>query len=96
MNQINDLIRPIQAERLELALEISRQKGVPQKQLDAFHNMVMTMNEMVNHIENGPETTKDHYGSYLPLVKTKLDVGMYVLAGAGPGLQAAARINGLL
>lgn len=90
------MIKPFQAERLELALELSRKKGVPKAQLKAFHDMVMAMNEIVNHIENGPETTKDHYGSYLPLVKTKLDVGMYVLAGAGPGMQAAARINGLL
>ncbi len=64
----------------------------------AIQDAIEAMNEMVNFIENSNriKTTQHFYGDYLALVHTKQDVIFFRLAGAGPCVLSAARINGLI
>lgn len=63
-----------------------------------LQDAVEAMNDMVNYIENSNriQTTQNWYGDYLPLVKNKQDVILYRLAGAGPGVLSAAKVNGII
>ena len=71
---------------------------MPADKAQRLQDAIEAMNDMVNHIENSGriKTTQDHYGSYLPLLKSKQDVILYRLAGAGPGVLSAARIHGFI
>jgi hypothetical protein len=68
------------------------------RKAQALQEAVEAMNEMVNYIENSNriKTTQHFYGDYFVLIKTKQDVALYRLAGAGQGVLSAAKICGFI
>jgi hypothetical protein len=80
----------------QLALDHVKPK-LPSDKATLLQGFIEAMNEMVNLIEHSGRvpTTKDFYGDYLPLVRTRNDAMGYILAGAGPGVKAAMMLNGI-
>ena len=62
-----------------------------------YQGFIEALNDMVNFIEHSGRvpSTKDFYGDYLPLIRTRNDAMGYTLAGAGPGVKAAMMLNGI-
>ncbi len=69
----------------------------PPEKEDVFKDLIQALNELVNLIENSPETTKGWYGAYLEHCATKGDVIYLLAAGANrEGVMGAAMVNGLI
>ena len=84
----------IKAQINQTALDLVKAK-FDDYQAKIIQDLIQSMNDMVNFIEHSGrvETTKDFYGDYLPLIRTKSEFALYILAGAGEGARAVARIN---
>ena len=51
---------------------------------------------LVQSIESQPMLTKDHYGSYLPFIKSQLHALIFIKAGANKaGVLTAMGLNGI-
>ena len=70
---------------------------LPNDKATLYQGFIEALNDMVNFIEHSGRvpSTKDFYGDYLPLIRTRNDAMGYTLAGAGPGVKAAMMLNGI-
>ena len=58
--------------------------------------MVEKIRPLVQRIEAQPMMTKDHYGSYLPFIKSQLHALIFIKAGANKaGVLTAMSLNGI-
>jgi hypothetical protein len=66
------------------------------QQEQELNKAVEEVRPVVQLIESGPPVTKDHYGSYLPLIKSQLHALIFIKAGANKmGVLTAMRLNGI-
>ena len=70
---------------------------LPNDKATLYQGFIEALNDMVNLIEHSGRvpSTKDFYGDYLPLIRTRNDAMGYTLAGAGPGVKVAMMLNGI-
>lgn len=65
-------------------------------QIKAFDGAITSMQDVVKDIESLPPVTKNHYGHYLRIANSNINVAILMLAGANTqGVRDAARINGV-
>jgi len=71
-------------------------EATPPEIRSAIVDAIKEANNVAVLIESQPPTTKDYYGSYLPLIRNKNDVLMFLIAGANKaGILAASKLHGV-
>ena len=80
----------------QLALDYVK-STLPSDKATLLQGFIETLNDRVNFIEHSGRvpSTKDFYGDYLPLIRTRNDAMGYALAGAGAGMKVAMMLNGI-